>query len=391
MEFLLKPLQVMIMNKTNIVIIGAGISGLSIAYHLAKQGEKDIVVLDKGYFTNGATGRCGAGVRQQWATKQNCLLAKKSMEFFEKAHNILEYDDLELKQEGYLIVATTDDEVKQFKENVKLQNSLGIPTQYLTKQQALEIVPHLNPNAFISATFNQSDGHLNPFKTSEAFYLACKKLGVTFHFYEEVLSIDKKDDVFVVTSNKDSYAATKVVNAAGGYAYEVGMMVDVELPVYSENHEILATEPIEKFQGPMVMSFSKNIYCQQVPHGAFLMGRSDPTVKKGHDVQSTATFLKEMSKTIMDLLPKIGELRVVRTWGGSYNLSPDRQPIIGKTNVENYYVACGFSGHGFMLAPMVGLLMSEIMCNKTPSMDVEFLSIDRFKYQTSFDIEKSVV
>lgn len=379
------------MKKCNVLIVGAGISGLSIAYHLAKKGVQGILVVDQGYFTNGATGRCGAGVRQQWATKQNCLLAKASMDFFEKAHEILEYDDLELKQEGYLIVATTHLEEQQFKKNVELQNSLGIPTRFLSKEQALEIVPHLNPDAFLSATFNQSDGHLNPFKTSEAFYLACKKLGVEFSFYEEVLDIKNENQTFYVTTTQETYQVKQVVNAAGGYSYEIGAMVGLDLPVYSENHEILATEPVEKFQGPMVMSFSKNIYCQQVPHGAFLMGRSDPHVEKGHQINSTPTFLKEMSKTIMDLLPKIGKLRVVRSWGGSYNMSPDRQPIIGKTDIDNFYVACGFSGHGFMLAPMVGLLMSEIMTNQTTTMDVDFLSINRFKNQTSFDIEKSVV
>ena len=375
----------------NTLIVGGGISGLSIAYHLASAGVKDILVLDQGYFANGATGRCGAGVRQQWATKQNCLLAKASMTFFEQATEILKYEDMELRQGGYLIVATTPSEVAQFKKNVQLQNSLGIPSEFIDKEKALQIVPHLNPDAFLSATFNQSDGHLNPFKTSEAFYLAAKRKGVTFNFYEAVLAIKKEDGAFVVTTNKDVYHAQKVVNAAGGYAYEIGAMVGCELPVYSENHQILATEPVEHFQDPMVMSFSKNIYCQQVPHGAFLIGRSDPHVPRGHDVGSTPEFLRAMSKTVMDLLPKIGKLRVVRSWGGSYNMSPDAQPILGATEVDNFYVACGFSGHGFMLATMVGLLVSEIITNKPPSMDIDFLSLKRFEDIESIKIEQSVV
>jgi sarcosine oxidase, subunit beta len=140
--------------KINILVIGAGISGVSIAYNLAKKGVKGIHVIDKGYFTNGATGRCGAGVRQQWATPMNCILAKKSIEFFENAKEILEYEgNLEFKQEGYLMLATSIEEHEQFTKNVALQNSLGIPSRQLTKEEALMIVPHLNPNAFISATF----------------------------------------------------------------------------------------------------------------------------------------------------------------------------------------------------------------------------------------------
>ena len=379
------------MIKTDVLIIGAGISGLSIAYHLGAEGQENVLVLDKGYFASGATGRCGAGVRQQWGTKQNCLLTKWSMDFFEKAHEILDYADLELKQEGYLILATNEKEEAIFKENVKLQNELGINTKFLSREEALEIVPHLNPNSFISATFNQSDGHLNPFKTCEAFYLACLKHGVTFRFHEEVLAIYKECDGFIVETNLNKYRTNKVVNAAGGYAYEVGQMLYVDLPVYSEKHEILATEPIEKFQGPMVMSFSKNIYIQQVPHGPFLMGRTDYEVKPSHDITSSSSFLKEMSKTVMDLLPKVGELRVVRAWAGSYNMSPDRQPIIGKTDVDGFYVACGFSGHGFMLGPIVGKLMSEIILGKKTTMEVDSLSLDRFKNMKEIELEQLVV
>ncbi len=380
--------------KANMVIIGAGISGVSIAYNLAKKGVKDIVVVDQGYFTNGATGRCGAGVRQQWATEMNCRLAKKSIEFFENAKETLSYPgDLEFKQEGYLILATTEDEEKQFKKNVELQNRLGIPSKVLSKAEAIEIVPHLNPDAFLSATFCKTDGHLNPFKMTEAYYLAAQKLGVTFHFYETVKTIKtNKNQIEQVITDKDVYETTIVINAAGGYAKEIGTMAGVEIPVYSENHEILATEPVEKMQGPMVMSFSKNIYCQQVPHGAFLMGRSDPDVKKGHDTESTWKFLDEMSKTVVDILPKIGKLRVVRQWGGSYNMSPDRQPIISDTDqLDGFYMACGFSGHGFMFAPMTGLLLSEMILKEPRSMDMSFLHLNRFKNTDHQDIEKSVV
>ncbi|TNF09120.1 MAG: FAD-binding oxidoreductase [Bacillota bacterium] len=382
------------MMKTNILIIGAGISGVSIAYNLAKKGYQGIHVVDKGYFTNGATGRCGAGVRQQWATEMNCILAKKSIEFFENAKEILEYEgNLEFKQEGYLMLATTEEEHEQFTKNVKLQNSLGIPSKQLTKEEALKIVPHLNPDAFLSATFCQTDGHLNPFKMTEAYYLAAKKLGVTFSFFEEVLDIIVKDQkIEQVITTKNTYDTHQVVNAAGGYSKEIGLLAGVDIPVYAENHEILATEPIEKIQGPMVMSFSKNIYCQQVPHGAFLMGRSNPFVEKNHSTESTWQFLDEMAKTVCEILPIVGNLRVVRQWGGSYNMSPDRQPILGRTDqLDGFYLACGFSGHGFMFAPMTGLLLAEDIMNEKPSIDMEPLSINRFKDKDEFHIEKSVV
>ena len=381
------------MNK-HVIIIGAGISGMSIAYHLAKKGVKDIHVIDKGYFTSGATGRCGAGVRSQWATSINCMLAKKSIEFFENANEILEYDgDVEFKQEGYLILATTLEEDSQFKKNVILQNNLGIPSVYLTKEEALKIVPHLNDRSFISATFCSKDGHLNPFKMTEAFMKAAKKLGVTFSFFEELeeIIINNKTIKGIKTA-KSNYTCDILINAAGGYSREVGLLAGIDIPVYSENHEILATEPIEKIQGPMVMSFSKNFYCQQVPHGAFLIGRSDPNVIKGHQINSTWQFLDEIATTVSDVFPKLTELKIVRQWGGSYNMSFDRQPIISKSEkVKGFYMACGFSGHGFMLAPMTGLLLSEIILNEATTLDVSSLDIKRFETSKSLDIEKSVV
>ncbi|MFP4287177.1 MAG: NAD(P)/FAD-dependent oxidoreductase [Candidatus Izemoplasmataceae bacterium] len=382
------------MNKANVVIIGGGISGCSIAYHLAKEGMKDIVVIEKAYLTSGATGRCGAGVRQQWGTKLNCLLAKKSVEFFESAQETLAYDgNIEFKQEGYLVIASDEKEAKQFEKNVALQNSLGIPSKVLSKEEAQKIVPHLNIEEIHSATFCATDGHLNPFTMTDAFYKAAKRLGVTFYTYTEVLGIEKNQfEITKVITDKGDIITNKVVNAAGGWAKEIGDMVDVNIPVYSENHEILVTEPVEKMQGPMVISFSKNIYCQQTPHGAFIMGRGDKDMPKGHDTSSSWSFLDEMAKTVTKLLPPIGNLRVIRQWGGLYNMSPDHQPIISDTKqLKGFYVACGFSGHGFMLAPMTGLLLSEMILGKSPSMPLEDLSLDRFEGKTIENKETSVV
>ncbi len=380
------------MNKT-IVIIGGGISGMSIAWHLLIAGYKDVSVIDKSYFTSGATGRCGAGIRTQWATKMNCLLARDSMTFFETAKETLGYhQDLELKQKGYLILATTPDEVRQFEKNVKLQNSLGIPSVLLNPEEAQKIVPHVNPKSFLMASFCPKDGHLNPFKMTEAFFLAAKRLGAKVSFHETVTGIIiEENQCQSVVTTKRTIPADVIINAAGGYAAEVALMAGCEIPVYSENHQILATEPIEETQGPMVMSFSKNIYCQQVPHGSFLIGRGDPNEQPGHSVRSTWQFLDEMAKTVNELLPPLANLRVVRTWGGSYNMSPDRQPIISGTDVNGFYVAAGFSGHGFMFAPMTGKIMTKLINNEPEDDIMAYLSLKRFDQNEQMTIEHSVV
>lgn len=370
------------LQTANVVIIGGGISGVAIAYNLAKKGVKDIVVLEKEYLASGATGRCGAGIRMQWGTEMNCRLSKYSVEFFERANEELEYEyDIEFKQGGYLIVASTEKEDTQFKKNIALQNSLGIPSRYLTPKEAKEIIPYMDESKIISATFCPKDGHLNPFHTTQAYANAAKRLGVNIMTYTNVLGVKVENGkVTGVETDKGFISTPIVVNAAGGDSKRIGDMAGVDIPVYPERHQILVTEPINPTQGPMFMSFSLNIYCQQTPHGSFIMGRGDANEPRDGRVTSSWHFMEEMAKTTCELLPLLKDLRVVRQWAGLYTMSPDRQPIYGKAeNIEGFYMACGYSGHGFMLGPITGLAMSEIILNEPQTIPVHVLDIGRFK------------
>ncbi|SCG83377.1 FAD dependent oxidoreductase [Proteiniborus sp. DW1] len=371
------------MIKTaDVIIIGGGVTGCSIAYNLAKKGIRDVVVLEKKFLASGATGRCGAGVRQQWGTEMNCRLAMESIKFFETANEELEYDgDIEFHQGGYLLVSTTEKEDAQFKKNVELQKSLGIPVEYITPQEAKEIVPYLNTNIIRSATFCPKDGHLNPFLTTDAYAKAAKKLGVKIYTFTEVLGIKVENGkIKGVITNKGEISTNIVVNAAGGYSKLIADMVGVDIPVYSERHQILVTEPVEPMQDPMVMSFSLNIYCQQTPHGSFIMGRGDDSEPRDLRVTSSWHFLDEMAKTVVELLPPVGELRVIRQWAGLYNMTPDKHPIYGPVKgVEGFYLAIGFSGHGFMLGPMSGLLITEQILGEKNTIDISRLTLERFE------------
>jgi len=384
----------MIMNKTaSVVIVGGGISGCAIAYTLAKKGVKDIVVIERDYLSSGATGRCGAGVRMQWGTEMNCRLAKYSIEFFERANEELDYEyDIEFKQGGYLIVASTEKEVNQFKKNIALQNSLGIPSRLLTPKEAKEIVPHMDETKIIAATFNPKDGHLNPFHTTQAYANAAVRLGVEIMKYTTVTGINVENGKVVGVQTDKGYISTPVVvNAAGGYSQLIAKMVGIDLPVYSERHQILVTEPVAPMQGPMFMSFSLNIYCQQTPHGSFIMGRGDANEPRDLRITSSWHFMEEMAKTCTELLPPLKELRVVRQWSGLYNISPDRQPIYGPVKeVEGFYLACGFSGHGFMFGPVTGVVIAESILGETPTIPVHMLDKDRFE-RGELLLEPSVV
>jgi sarcosine oxidase subunit beta len=381
----------MMIKKADIVIIGGGVVGCSIAYNLAKLGAKNIILLEKNTLASGATGRCGAGIRQQFGTKMNCILARESIKIFENLSQELEYD-IELNQGGYLILAYTEKEVNQFKKNIALEQSLNIKARLITVEEAKEIVPPLNTEGILAATFCPTDGHANPFKTNFAYAEAAERLGVKIYTFTEVKEIETENHKIVaVNTDKGKVLTPMVVNAAGGYSGIIGKMVGVDLPVYSQRHQILITEPLDPLFRPMLMSFSRNFYCQQTPHGSIIMGFGDPNERKDGNIGSSWQFAQEMAQKMTAVLPLLKEVSMVRQWAGLYNMSPDAQPILGEhPQIEGFYMAIGFSGHGFMLAPITSKLIAELILKERTSLPIDKLDIGRFE-RGELIIEPSVV
>jgi|SRR5690554_2694628 len=369
-------------KSADVVIIGGGIIGCATAYHLAKQGITDVIVVEKDFLASGSTGRCGAGARQQWGLKMNVLLAKESVKAFENLNEELDTGlDIEFKQKGYLMLAYTEKMVEQYKKNVQLQQGLDVPVQLLTPQEAQEIVPHLNTEGLLAATYCPTDGHVNPFTTTNSYAQAARRMGVTIMTSTEVTGIQvKQGKIVAVDTTRGKIHTSRVLNAAGGYSREVGALAGVEIPTHPERHQILVTEPVAPIQDPMVISLQHGFYCQQSPHGSFIMGFGDPNEPKEHITTSTWNFMEEMAEKILPVLPALAELRVVRQWAGLYNMSPDAQPILGEApSLEGFYSAIGFSGHGFMLGPVTGRLMAELISGQEPHIDIKPLSMERFE------------
>ena len=382
-------------NTADIVIIGGGISGVSTGYFLMKNGAKNVVILERNYLSSGATGRCGAGIRQQWGSEINCILSKHSCEFFESADDELGFQGgVEFHQGGYLMLISTEKELEQTKKNVKLQNSLGINSRLVDLSEAKEIAPLLNTERLLAGAYYEKDGHLNPFRTTLAFAEAFKRLGGKIYTGVHVSGILKENNrASGVSTNKGEIKAPVVVSCAGGYTQQIAEMAGVKIPVYSERHNILVTEPVESALTTMLMSFSLNFYCQQTPdHGSFIMGRTcknQPT-----DLRTTAdsSFLEEMSKTITEILPKLTNLRILRQWAGLYNMSPDKHQICDEyKEFPGLYVAAGFSGHGFMMAPATGLSMTEMILGLSPTLPWKMLGLGRFEDGGELLVEPSVV
>ncbi|MDF2571845.1 MAG: dependent oxidoreductase, partial [Sporomusa sp.] len=354
-------------KNADVVVIGGGVIGCSTAYNLAKLGAGKVVVLEKNYLASGATGRCGAGMRMQWGTETNCLLSRESVKMLSHLPELLNVDvDIEFTQNGYLMPAYSEKMAEQFKKNLVLQNSLNIPARWVTPEESLEIVPFLNTKGMFGATYCAEDGHCNPFKVTEAYAQAAKNLNVEIYTDTEVQGIiTKNGKIISVRTNQGNIQTDTVVNAAGGYAKTVGRMVGVELPIFPERHEILVTEPVEPTMGPMVMSFYHNLYCQQSPHGSFIMGIGHPNEPESYNIKSSWQFLRDMAERLVEILPPLAGLNVVRQWAGLYDMCPDRTPILGSSPALNrFFTAAGFSGHGFMISPITGQLMAEMVVGK---------------------------
>jgi len=371
------------MVKTaDVVVIGGGVVGCSTAYNLAKLGAGKVVVVEKKYLASGATGRCGAGMRLQWGTETNCLLAKESLRMLAHLPEMLNVDiNIEFHQNGYLLPAYTKSMVEQFKKNLVLQKKLGIKSQWLSAEECLDVVPFMNIKGVLGATFCKEDGHCNPFKVTEAYATAARNLGVEIYTDTEVLDVKTQNgQIVVVKTTNGDIATNTVVNAAGGYAKNVGRMVGLELPIFPERHEILVTEPVEPLLGPMVMSFHHNLYCQQSPHGSFIMGIGHPNEPESFNTQSSWQFLCDMAERVVEILPPLAKLNVIRQWAGLYDMSPDRTPIMGNTpELKHFFTAAGFSGHGFMLSPISGQLMAEMVLGNTTTFPIQMFDVGRFE------------
>jgi sarcosine oxidase, subunit beta len=380
-------------DTADVVVIGGGINGVAAAYNLARRGAGRVIVLEKDYLAAGSTGRCGAGVRQQWGAEMNIRLAKASIEIFESLDEELDYaPGIEFKQNGYLLVAYTEKQVEQFRKNVRLQQAVGVPSRFISAADAKKLVPHLNTVGLLGAAFCPKDGHINPFKATDAYARAAKRLGVDIRLRTEVRGIKTQDGrVKAVLTSGGRIETPVVVNTAGPWSNEVAAMAGVSIPTYSQRHQILVTEPVNALQGPMVMSFHHSLYCQQTPHGSFVMGMGDPHEPIGHDVGHSWQFLEAMAARICEMLPLLRELRVVRQWSGSYNMSPDAHPIIGEApGLKGFFMAVGFSGHGFMLAPVTGRILSQLITGMTSELPVAALGLERFA-RGELNVEPSVV
>lgn len=348
--------------KAKVVIIGGGIMGLALAYNLSLRGETDVVVLERGYLCAGASGRNGGGVRMQWGTPSMIELAKRSIDLMKDFARDLGIN-VWLRQGGYLFLAKTKDVAVRLERNATLHNRHGVPTQILTPDAARDIVPGLTMKGVQTAAYNKEDGVIFPWPFLWGYAKHLKKKGLRVETFTQVTGFETSGgQVRKVKTDRGDIACDTVVLAAGAWSPEIAKLADVKLPNEPHRHEILSTEPLKPFLGPLVSVLDSGLYFSQSMRGEIVGGMGDPKEPAGLNMGSTLRFVSRFSRALTEQLPNLGHVKVLRQWAGCYDVTPDNSPVLGRTpGLDNLLQMSGFVGHGFMMAPAVAERMAAWM------------------------------
>jgi sarcosine oxidase subunit beta len=370
-------------TSTQIVIIGGGVMGASTAYHLARRGCTDVVLLEKQpFFGLGATGKCAGGIRYQFSTAINIQLSQLSLPMLDRFEDELG-QAIDLRRCGYLFLLTNEADVAAFQQNVALQHSLGVSTQWLTGDEVRRMVPQLAAGDVLAGTFHAKDGLADPNGVVAGYINGARRLGVTAITDSEVVGIETEGGrVKAVMVGDRRLPCEVIVNAAGPWSAVVSQMAGIPLPVQPIRRQMLTTTPLPAIPAsfPFVIDFAQSLYFHREGQG-LLTGMSNPQQPPGFDESVDEAWEVVHLEAAIARLPLLAQAGRAAHWAGLYEVTPDAHPIISPVRqLEGYVVVTGFSGHGFMHGPIAGLLTAEIVLDgRASTLDISVLAAGRFQ------------
>jgi sarcosine oxidase, subunit beta len=366
--------------RADVAIVGAGITGLSIAFHLAERQAGRIVVYERAGIGAGASGVQPGGVRQQWGTRVNCLMARDSLAFYRQLRDRLDARvDPRFRACGYLFLADGRRTLARLRSEVELQNGLGIPSRVVTPEEAAEIAPGLRIEATLGGSSCAEDGYFDrPQAVVEAFAEAAQRLGVSVERADVVALEPARGGWRARFADGTAAEAGAVVVAASTDTPALLRPLGVDLPIEGEERHLFYSEPVgERLLDPLVVAADRRFAAKQLADGRLLASDLSAT---GDAEEGRERWRDHVRRNVLELLPRLELVALPLLVGGLYDVTPDHQAALGPVpGHERLFVAAGFSGHGFMMAPEVGRAVAALVLGKEPRSEIAELRPDRFE------------
>ena len=372
------------MQTAEVVIVGGGIVGSSIAYHLTAAGCRNVLVIERETAQGkGSTGKSMGGVRAQFSTPVNIQMSLYSIPFYASFDERLGYP-AGYRAQGYLFCATSEKHLKYLETNYKKQVAMGLKdVRLISAEEIRRLFPQLRADDIVGGSFCSTDGFVDPYSAMIAFMSCAADHGATLWKHTGVTSIRRDGEAFEIETSRGTVSTRKVVNAAGAWAAAIAKLLDVDLPVEPLRRMLVPTEPFDQFPhtAPMIIDMSNGFHFRPESLG-FLLAWNDPEETPGYKTDFEPSFIEKILTRAADRVPIFENLAVnpKRAWAGLYEMTPDHHPILGEApGVPGFFLANGFSGHGVMHAPATGKILSDlILTGKTDLVDASLLGLSRF-------------
>ncbi|WP_409055500.1 NAD(P)/FAD-dependent oxidoreductase [Streptomyces sp. SYP-A7185] len=375
------------------MIVGGGVMGASIAFHLAEAGVSDVLVVERGELACGSSGKPIGGVRAHFSDPLNIELGRRSLRAFQDFPH-RPGADIRLDTVGYLFLLTGERQAEQFTESVRLQNSLGVPSRMIDAAEARRLCPYLSTEGLVAAVHSPTDGHARPGLVVHGYADAASGAGVRFATHTRVTGMDTTGDrVSAVHTDRGTVGCSTVICAAGAWAAQLGSMVGVELPVRPVRRQLAFTAPLspQAPRIPFTIDFTSSAYFHNSDDG-LLLGLADPRQADGFDTTWTPEWLDLFQEVVRHRAPALATMPLAGGWAGLYEVTPDHNALIGRSDEpSNFLYATGFSGHGFLQAPAVGEIVRDLYLGRAPCVDIAPMSVDRFRAGAASRPEAHVV
>lgn len=373
-------------NTYDVIIVGAGSVGVPTAYFMAKSGL-DVLVLESLPSVGQASNKHAiGGIRATHSDEAKIHLGNRSLEIFSNWH-AEQGDDIEWRKGGYTFVAYTQEHAQTLKDLAAWQSQNGLNISWLGHKDLLGIIPKINPSGLLGGTYSPDDGSASPLKSAFSFHKRAVEAGAVFHIKEPVTDfIIHGDRMTGVKTNTAEYYGQWIINAAGGWARALSNKAGIDVPVEPDSHEAAITEPVQHIFDPMIVDMrarpgSENFYFYQHPTGKIIFCMTPAPPILGTHTLASSGFLPNAARRLIELMPVLQHIRVRRVWRGTYPMTPDGAPIIGKVDgLDGYLLAAGMCGQGFMFGPGVGRLLTNLVLNDLDNADkiiLESLSFSR--------------